>query len=198
MSRFIESIHIKNGAVQNIELHDIRVQQTRKKILNIDDGFSLMAFIHPPSHMMNLNIKCRIVYSERVQEVTYAEYTVRDIRTLKMCQADHVEYVHKFEDRSDINALFDKAKSDEILMIKNGAVTDCRYYNTAFLKEGKWYTPSKPLLNGVKRSSLISKGVLNERQIYAKDISLYEKVSLINALTDLEQIILPITSIVQC
>ena len=55
------------------------------------------------------------------------------------------------------NQLIEKRKhADDIIIVKNGLVTDSFYANLAFLKNGIWFTPETPLLLGVQRQFLLS------------------------------------------
>lgn len=73
---------------------------------------------------------------------------------------------------------------DEILIIKNGLVTDCFYYNVAFWDGKDWLTPKSPLLGGTARARLLDKGIIREADINAKIINSFEKICLFNALND--------------
>jgi 4-amino-4-deoxychorismate lyase len=88
-----------------------------------------------------------------------------------------------------------KGACDEIIIIKQGYVTDTSYTNIAFYDGEKWYTSDTPLLAGTCRASLIDEGVLSVKNIRETDIWKYKKVSLINAMMNLEELEMPITSI---
>ena len=73
-------------------------------------------------------------------------------------------------------------------------VTDSYYTNLAFWDGTSWVTPKSHLLNGIKRTHLIQQGQLKEQPITASDIFKFEKVSLINAMLNLDEVVLPINS----
>jgi 4-amino-4-deoxychorismate lyase len=52
------------------------------------------------------------------------------------------------------------------------------------------------LLNGVKRQALLASGVLIEKTITIDDLAQYECVSLINAMLDPGEVVVPITNII--
>ena len=83
--------------------------------------------------------------------------------------------------------LYDKrAHADDILIVKNGRLTDTYYCNTAFLKKGKWYTPKHPLLKGTQREFLISKKIIEEADLLIGDLSQFEKIRLFNSMIQWE------------
>ena len=52
-----------------------------------------------------------------------------------------MEYNYKWEDRSQLDALYAKRENvDDILIVKNGLITDTLYANIAFEKSGQWFT----------------------------------------------------------
>ena len=99
--------------------------------------------------------------------------------------------------RSCINRIFKlKEKCDDVLIIKDGYVTDTSFCNIVFDTGTKFITPSTPLLKGIKREVLLTKGVITEEEIKYTDIKLFKKAHLINAMIDLEdKIELPVMNI---
>jgi 4-amino-4-deoxychorismate lyase len=85
--------------------------------------------------------------------------------------------------------------ADEVIIIKNGCVTDTSYTNICFFDGKEWLTPDTPLLQGTMRRYLLDKGVIREVRIRRKDIQYFKKVSLINAMMELGEIIIPIENI---
>jgi len=88
-----------------------------------------------------------------------------------------------------INELYvQKGECDDIIIAKDGMLTDSSYSNIALLQNGKWYTPTTCLLKGTRREQLIDQGRLVEREISVDDIGKYESVCLINAMMGLGQL----------
>ncbi|NJD21537.1 MAG: hypothetical protein FIA82_02540 [Melioribacter sp.] len=96
-----------------------------------------------------------------------------------------MSYSHKFEDRTKFEKHLRESKADEILIIKNGLVTDTSFSNVVFFDGTKYSTPSSPLLKGTKRAKLIAESIIKEEEIKLKDIQKFKFVYLINALLDL-------------
>ena len=81
--------------------------------------------------------------------------------------------------------LLQKGDADEIIIVKNGRLTDTSYSNIALFDGNRWVTPAHPLLKGTMRQSLIDKGLLEEKDIMAEDFPKYLEVRLINAMMPL-------------
>src|SRR5690606_37296271 len=111
--------------------------------------------------------KCRIVYDDRSMQTTFTPYQARPVHTLKIVEDDGIVYDFKFSDRGAIERLFARrGPCDDILIVRDGHVTDSSIGNVVFGRSGSWYTPSRPLLKGVTRQRL-----LNEKKILAAEIS---------------------------
>jgi 4-amino-4-deoxychorismate lyase len=104
-------------------------------------------------------------------------------------QDDEIDYSYKYTDRSRLDSLrkppINSGDSD-VLIVKNGLVTDTSFANIAFSDGKKWYTPDSPLLKGTKRALYLTNGTLTERRIRPADISGFTRARLINAMLDLE------------
>lgn len=84
---------------------------------------------------------------------------------------------------------------DEILIINNGLVTDCFYYNVAFWDGRHWLTPKSPLLAGTARTRLLDNDIIKEKDISSTAINSYEKICLFNALNDFGKVELAVDKI---
>ena len=127
--------------------------------------------------------KLRVVYSVQIQRHQLTRYVVQPVRSLKLVHDDSIEYSHKYEDRSAIDALMaQRGSCDNILIVKNGCVTDTAYANIALYDGSEWFTPEMPLLAGTQRAALIAGGKLTERRIRTDDLKRYQSAVLINAM----------------
>lgn len=192
MCRLVESIKIYNGRLYNIAGHENRANTSRKALFNSVRPLHLQKSIHlPPEYSKGL-VKCRIVYAEDIIEISYQPYTLRNIGSLRLISNDTVSYPYKFENRKELDALYHKkGEQDEILIIKNGLLTDSYYYNVVCQQGNTYHTPSRPLLCGVMRSYLLKKNKITERDIKLPELHHYDCIHLINALTPLGKIIVP-------
>lgn len=192
----IESICIKDGKIQLVEFHNQRANSARSTLYNSAEAldFSKVINIDKATHDIT---KCRIVYGDKIEKIEYLSYRIRPIDSLKTIEVkDDWSYKHKYLDRTKLDYYFDqKEDADDIIMIQCGLVTDSYYCNLAFLKNGIWYTPAKPLLNGTRRASLINKEQIIEKDIPLKEIQTYESLRLFNALIEFGQIEISTNSI---
>jgi 4-amino-4-deoxychorismate lyase len=101
---------------------------------------------------------------------------------------ESIDYHIKYTDRQILQQLFDqRGDCDDIIIVKNGFVGDSYTANLLFFDGKNWYTPTTPLLKGTKRQFLLDQGVISEKEIREEDIKSYQKVGLINALIDFEE-----------
>jgi 4-amino-4-deoxychorismate lyase len=179
MSRFIETIRFSEGKFQNLGRHIDRILRALDGQPEWDID-SMLSEIAPNGDQVH---KIRIVYDRNIASVATELYTIRPVRTLKLVVDNNIMYDHKFEDRRELERLFAMREGcDDILIVKNGLVTDVSYANIAFRKGNQWVTPDSYLLNGTMRQSLLAGGVISERKITPSDIPAFTHFRLINAM----------------
>jgi len=187
MSRLIESIKVYNKKLYSIEYHNVRMNNSRAELFNLKDKIDLLKVILLPNDLSNELYKCRVIYSEKIISVDFQKYKKRKIDYLKVVYDDEITYSHKFEDRTKFEKHLRESKTDEILIIKNGLVTDTSISNVVFFDGVKYFTPSTPLLKGTKRARLIEEGIIQVEEIGLNDIQKFQHFYLINALLDLSE-----------
>ncbi len=188
MSRLIESIRVENKKLQNIELHNKRFNEARKALFGLNDFVNIEKWVHIPETISNSLHKCRIISNGQSAEVEITPYKIRDINSLKIVECKHIDYKYKLEDRTLLNTLYKKRENcDDIIIVKNGFISDSWTANILLFRNNKWYTPALPLLKGVQREYLLTKGVIFEKQIHIEELNLYSKIKLINAMVDFER-----------
>ena len=191
MVKLIESIRILNGRIFLLKLHEGRCNQSREKLWKITKKLRLRDHINIPAAFQEGLVKCRIVYSEEIDEVSFQKYQIRSINKIKIIQSETISYPFKFEERKELDTFFaNKDDSDEIMIVKNNLVTDAYYYNYVFQKGTQYFTPKQPLLEGVMRSSLILNNKIIKKDIFVSEIQEFDAIHLINAMTPLGKIIL--------
>lgn len=142
-----------------------------------------LSFLKPPADGI---YRCKIIYKHDLISVEYAKYERQRIASLALVFSD-ISYELKLVDRAEIDSLFlQRGDSDDILIIKNGVVTDTSIANVAFLKNGEWFTPARPLLEGTTRERLIVGGFLREANIKVDEIKEFDKIAIMNALRGFE------------
>jgi len=191
---FLETICIVNGKVQNEQAHAERIQQTaayhRFTAPPLPDLGKMI-----PKELTEGKVKCRIIYNNTIEEVTFAPYHPKVIASLRLVEAAP-DYTFKYADRTVLlDLLKEKGDCDEILITHNGLITDTSYSNVVLSKGDCFYTPRTFLLNGTKRQQLLLTGRISERDISADSLCDYDRIYLINAMLDIEdEISLPIQS----
>lgn len=179
---FSEAIKLKDGILYNIPYHEMRMRRTTEHFF----GISFPLLIEVPEDKMIGLYKCRVVYSDRIHSVEFMPYSFRTVRSLAVVKDDSIDYAYKYTDRAGLNTLLTKSGCDDVIIIKNGCVTDASSFNLVFEDNTGLYTPASYLLRGTKREYLLNKGIMQERVINEEDISKYNSVYLINAMVDLE------------
>ena len=191
MNTLLETLKIQNGKVFNIALHNARMHRSRYELFGIDvwqDISLLPEILKIP--VTDEIIKARIIYAETIQLVEWEFYIRRVISSLKLIEDNEIEYKYKFTDRTHLNKLLSKkAGCDDIIIVKNGYLTDSSYSNLAFNDGTKWITPSTPLLEGTRRAQWIESGELEIEELKVSDLKHFNSCSLINALNGIGEIV---------
>jgi 4-amino-4-deoxychorismate lyase len=185
MSLLIESIKLLDGRFCNLFYHEQRMNRSLKTFCGIHDHFLLEEFLNEIKKPVTGLYKCRIVYDDQMKDVEFIPYIPKEINTLRIIKHDHIHYEFKYVDRKTIDRLYELRKdNDDILIVKRGLVTDSSYSNIVFKKGKRFYTPSSCLLKGTMRQNLLERGLIEEKQIYKKDIKFFETFKLINAMVE--------------
>jgi 4-amino-4-deoxychorismate lyase len=184
MSRLVESIRLEDGKLLNVSLHNNRIIRSLLNVFGNRTDINLEEIVTIPEEAKKGVFKCRIVYDCDIRIIEFIPYVIKRITSLKIVEDDTIKYQYKYADREHIDRLFSKRESaDDILIIKNGMVTDTSYANVIFRNSnGDWITPSTFLLSGTRRESLLNNGKIKEAVITIRDISKYTEVKLINAM----------------
>jgi len=183
----IETIRFDNGQFWNIEYHNDRLNSTRQALYQSHQKWDLAKLIVPPAHTKSGVFKCRVTYGEVLEKIEFEHYQPRHIARLKLIEANDLAYSFKYQNRQILNELFaQRGKADDILIIKNGFITDTSYANVAFLDSGKWLTPAMPLLAGTRRAQLLKEGLILEKQIRVQELSNFSRTRIFNAMIDFE------------
>ena len=175
----LETIKIEEGEIHNLSYHQARCTKSRQKLFNCYDILDLSAIIDAPKTGL---YRCRILYAETLHSIEYIPYVPKKIETLKIVSSN-IEYSFKYANRDTLNALLEANRDvDEVIIAKNGLLTDTTLSNLAFFDGKKWFTPEKPLLEGTMRAKLIDEGFLQTKEIRQNELSDYSQVALINAM----------------
>lgn len=193
----LESIKILNNKIYNLDYHKERIARSLElnyKSLAQIDFDSIVKEIKKIDTGLH---KLRLIYNDSFLKYELHPYQIKSIRTLQLISSNSVGYSHKFLDRTHLDKLYKlKRNADDILIVKNGMITDTYYCNVALLKDEKWMTPKVPLLKGTKRQQLIDDAQISEKLIYMDDLLQYDRIRLFNALIEFGDIDLDIKQII--
>ena len=185
--QLLETIQVRDGQFQNIEYHNKRFNSSRLELFGLATFQCLENLIKIPSECSEGIFRCRVIYAETIQEITFNPYVYKKIKTLKLVDIGDWNYSYKYADRIFMSNLLAENKDfDEVVMTQNSFITDCTIANLAFWDGSNWFTPSTPLFKGTKRQQLLDRQEITEKQIKIEDISQYEGVCLINCFRNLE------------
>jgi len=186
MSLLIETISCIDGKLQNLFWHTARVNKSRSILFNTTDKLSLEK-TPLPDFVQKGKWKCRILYEQKINGVSFEPYVAKEIKTLKLVESN-IEYCHKYEDRTIIDDLYQqRGDADEIIIIKEGLVTDSSIANILLFDGFDWVTPEAPLLEGTMRAELISKQVVTPKKVLQNELFNYQKLMLVNAMNPFDE-----------
>jgi len=176
----LETIRIEGGVIHNLPYHQMRMSRSREHLFHTFSTIDLSAHLQAPDTQGVY--RCRVLYGQEIEKVEYLPYTPKSINRLKIIASD-IEYRYKYANRKNFeNLLKAYPDADDIIIEKNGLLTDTTIANIAFYKEGKWYTPKRPLLEGTMRAKFLDKGILHLKDISKTELNDYTHVALINAM----------------
>jgi 4-amino-4-deoxychorismate lyase len=184
MSRLLETMMIVDGSVRNAKYHNARMNNSRRALFQSSDELDVRDLPKGANGLRGL-IRCRLIYAETILAVSYEPYIRQPIRSLRLVRRDEISYPYKFEDRSQLaEALQYRNGCDDILIVKQGKITDTSFANVLFFRENVWITPAEPLLKGTMRASLLDRGMIVEDEVRTADLKNFSQIMLINALRD--------------
>ncbi|MBM6959798.1 aminotransferase class IV [Bacteroides caecigallinarum] len=195
MCRFIETICINDGVIENLSAHNERMNNT----IRVHYGSSAMPvsledFI--TAEGCKVRIRCRVEYTSAVEKVEYFPYSIREVKSLQLVNDDTAEYSFKYADRSVLDRNFAlRGNADDVVIVRSGMLTDTSIANIALYKEGKWFTPKYPLLKGTRRARLLTEGIIEEDIIMADSLHKYEKIRLFNAMISFGEVEIDIKNV---
>ncbi|MFM6995194.1 MAG: aminotransferase class IV [Sediminibacterium sp.] len=187
MYQFFESIRVKDGIVENLGFHQLRVNKTLKAHDTSETKIVLEKIIQDLMIPTIGLFKLRIAYALNGDYQTeWVPYQLKHISSFALVDIHGHSYDFKFSNRAWIDKALKQSGKDEIIMHDNGIIKDCSYTNIVFNNGGKWYTPQLPLLEGTQRAKLIGQGIIEPKSIHIKDLANFIKFRCVNALIDWE------------
>ena len=172
---YFETIKCDDFEIFNLDFHNKRVANT------IGLNINLQEYIYPLSEEL---LRCKVTYNDfEVINVEYLVYKKREINSFKLIFDNKISYSKKYLDRENLDNLFlQKEDCDEIIIIKNGIVTDTSIANIAIFYDDVWITSKNCLLNGTTKNRLLEEKFLLEKDITLEMLKKASKIALMNAM----------------
>jgi 4-amino-4-deoxychorismate lyase len=188
MYPLFESIALNDGVLLNREWHELRYKASYAQLFGKAPDQSLFENLQLPLGCDSGLFKLRISYNEKSRKYEFEPYTFTKLTILKIIEDNTIDYSLKYSDRSHLERLLhQKGQCHDILILRNGLITDSSTCNIIFFDGKQWLTPSEPLLAGTARARLLASGKVLEAKISLDNLAQFHSFKLINALRDFEQ-----------
>lgn len=186
--RLLETIQMHNGLAKRLSYHNERMNRSRHQMMCAVGDIYLEEVLKIPEEYRKGIVKCRVLYDEQVSKIEFEHYRERKVDSFHLVETQ-MTYEHKFEDRQQFDELKSPfSPSSEIILVKNGFITDTSYSNLVFKDQnGKWLTPNTPLLLGTQREFLLDEGIIEESEIKMSDLDQFTHFMMINAMLDFNE-----------
>jgi 4-amino-4-deoxychorismate lyase len=186
MCQFIETLRIEKERIANLEAHNQRMNGTIRAFFPQASKVDLKKYIMLQRHIART--KCHIEYNNTILSISYQPYYPRQVHSLQLTECNSINYSYKYKDRSLLQLLYDqRCRCDDILIVKNGFITDTSIANIAVYDGIQWYTPAHPLLRGTQRALLLQQGIVKEKDITPQELFNFQKLCTINSMLDFEE-----------
>lgn len=196
-SSLIESIRLENGNFLRLDYHQQRMDITILQLTGKENNIKLHEVLRMYSCPTDNLFKCRVVYrTAGIEKVEFIPYQVERLLQMRLVRHNQISYAYKFEDRSELDKLKPAEPQTDIIISRNGVITDAIYSNLVFFDGKKWLTPAQPLLKGTMRQALLDAGIIHEEEILENHISKFKAVKRINAMLQFDDPALPVSQII--
>jgi len=184
----LETIKIEKRKICNLEWHNARMNESRNALLGIQESLDLATIIKLPENLGEGTYRCRVLYGKKIDEIQFFPHQARLVSSLRMIHCNDIDYEYKYADRQKLEELFElRGDCDEILIIKDGYITDTSISNIVFRQpDGGWLTPVTPLLKGTMRMYLLESGQILKAVIRPEDLTLLTEARMISCMMDLD------------
>ncbi|HBZ67310.1 MAG TPA: hypothetical protein DEO70_10755 [Bacteroidales bacterium] len=182
MSLWFETIRIDSGMPQNIKWHQSRMNSTLSRH-NLIAEFDLKEYLESLEFDSGIIQRCRIDYNQRIAGDLILPYAPLPLGSLRIVEADAINYTYKNVDRRALDNLRHKRKSsDDVLIAINKRIADISYANIVFQRGNHFISPATPLLRGTQLSLLVERGQVQLQEIFIPDLKYFDGWIPVNAL----------------
>ena len=196
MYPLFESLCIQNGKILNFKWHEKRFRKAYLKYFGKSAYFNLLDEVNIPKEFKKGNVKLRVLYGETGREIQFEIYKLRKINTIRLVRVSSLKYPLKLIEREKLNSLFEqRGACDDVIIVRDGQITDSSYANLIFLDGREWITPKYPLLEGTCRARLLANRKIKMATLGIQELKGFKGLKLINAMRDIDQELIPMDRI---
>ena len=184
--RLLETIRIEEGNPLHLEYHNRRFNRSRRELFGAAVDLDLAALLTdiPSSGLL----RCRVLYTLYIEKVEYLPYTLQLPRRFALAKFEG-DYTYKYADRSTFARLKKMhPEAEELLLCRDGHLTDTTIANIALRRGDTWYTPARPLLEGTTWQRLLGEGRLVPAEIPCDALGEFDELALMNAMIGFRRI----------
>jgi 4-amino-4-deoxychorismate lyase len=165
-------------------------------VLSEEEFFSIVEETVEQCSFSDSLLKLKIYYDTDPGPAEIIPYERRKIKSLKLLHDNTIKYLYKLTDRSAIDHLTaQKANADDIIIVKNGFITDSSFGNLVFENAEGYFTPDSPLLKGTRRQSLLETLSITEISIKPEDLHKYIYIHNINAMNTIGDQVIKVSDV---
>ena len=185
MCLLFETIKVEHGIIHNLDYHNARLNRSRFELFKTNNQIKLEDQIVLPDNLGEKLYKCRVIYGDKIERIEFEPYKPIQLNRLHLVESN-ISYDFKYLDRSELEKLKKRLEHNEdILIVKNGFITDTSMANICFWDGKNYVTPANPLLKGTRRQFLLDQQKVFEQDIKVDDLNLFQSFVLVNAMNDL-------------
>jgi 4-amino-4-deoxychorismate lyase len=196
MSQLLETLLFRDGKLHHVPWHNARLNRTRLELFGQSDAWDIGAIFDAWYEQHGTAVtepedptwycRCRILYAENgIDTIEIVAAKRRKVDTLQLVEDNQIEYAYKWANRLALENLSKGIAADDILIVKNGLLTDTTYANIVFSDGHHWFTPATPLLQGTKRAQLLAQNRIKTAVLRVPDLHNFKEARLLNTTTDL-------------
>ncbi|MCF6193203.1 MAG: aminotransferase class IV, partial [Kangiellaceae bacterium] len=179
---------ICRGVILNLSYHNARFNKAQSELFGVENPVDLEKKINLKGLNFQETYLCRVTYDAEIKKIEFVSYTPKNINTVKLVEANTINYNYKFKDRAAFKSLEKEADADAILIVKNEEITDFSFANVVFFTpNNEAFTPLNPLLKGTTRDRLLAENKIKKRVIKVTDLQMFNRFKPINAMLDFEK-----------
>ncbi len=196
MFQFLESIKLLDGKFYRLLFHQQRLNLAFAQCYRTIKAPDLHTILQNSDYPRSGLYKCKILFDFKNYQIQFEPYYRREIKTLRLVETVITTRSYKLADRTEFQQMFEfRGSCDDVLLVRDGLITDTSYANVAFFDGKKWITPQTPLLYGVNRTSLLDDKKIFEAPVRKDDLMNFQSFCMFNAMIEFGEIELNMTAI---